>query len=84
MVRDLGLSNHIIFILNTDDLSGIRCGLRDFMLPLRSRSIPPAELKTVVFYASRQVVETVWESVACFPRVFVFIVSFSLINFLSF
>ena len=79
MVRDLDLSNHIIFVLNTEDLTS-RCGLRDFMLPLRSSSIPSAQLKTVVFYASRQVIETVWESVACFPRVFVYIVSFNLIN----
>jgi len=75
-VRQCSLVDHIIFMFDMplEDIS-LGVELKDFLMPLRDSCIPVDELKTVVLYVSQQLICKAWDSIACYPRVFVFLVS---------
>ena len=76
-MREYSLANHIIFILGAPTATVTRAaGLRNFLTPLRASSIRLEDIKTVIFYVSRRFIEREWNTVASFPRVFVFAVCY--------
>jgi len=76
-VLEYSLANHIIFILGAPTVRVMRgAGFRNFLSPLRASSIRVEDIKTVIFYVSRRFIEREWNTVASFPRVFVFAVCY--------
>ena len=79
-MRDHSFSEHIIFVLcaGLGDSHGDRCeiGLVNFVRPLRASSLLTHRLRDIIFYADPSVVEAEWKTIASFPRLFVYPVSF--------
>ena len=73
-VREYNLANHIILILGAPSATVLShgVGLRNFLLPLRASSIRSDDIRAVVFCVSRRFIEPEWNTVANFPKVFVF------------
>ena len=77
-VREQRLAGHVILVLRTARGAAMApdtvC-LAHFLAPLRASSIHARELKPVVIHADREFVESVWASIANFPKLFVYPVS---------
>jgi len=77
-VREYNLASHVILILGAPSAKELSrsVGLRNFLSPLRASSICSKDIKTVVFCVNRCVIEPEWNTVANFPKVFVFAVCY--------
>jgi len=84
-VREYTLADHVILILGAPTATVLSrgVGLRNFMLPLRASSIRSRDIKTIVFCVSRRFIEPEWNTIAMFPKVFVFAVCYFAIQMLS-
>ena len=67
--HDKPLSNHIVMCLFANEQSPI-IGLKNFLEPLRSQSIPHEQIKTVVIITNRMFLEKEWELINTFSNVY--------------
>ena len=67
--HDKPLSNHIVMCLFANEQSPI-VGLKNFLEPLRSQSIPREQIKTIVIITNRVFLEKEWELISTFSNVY--------------
>lgn len=60
------LNGHIVLCIFSDRKTSL-IGLKNFLEPLRSTTIPEAELKELLIIADRDFIEKEWSEICCFP-----------------
>ncbi len=63
-------NNHVIVCLFAEPNSPV-LGLRNFVLPLRASNYHFSELKPIIFIGNSQFLETEWQSLCNFPKIFI-------------